>query len=128
MEAKSRLTDNVGPLLGHVDQVSSGSVGELDGVDCSLRSDDIGDVGNRGSRGGSEVEDLLSRGDVDLVETSEDTGGKLGSERVPDSVLGLDLGSVLARGGDGNSLRGGKGKKEEGRERSELKLEAANKA
>jgi len=98
------LTDNVGPLLGHVDQISSRSVGELDGVDGSLRSDNIGDVRDGGSRGGSEVEDLLSGGDVDLVETSEDTSGKLGSERVPDSVLGLGLHTVLSGGGDGDSL------------------------
>lgn len=106
----STLTDNVGPLLSHVDQISSRSVGELDSVDGSLRSNDVGDVGDGGSRGGSEVEDLLSGGDVDLVETSEDTSGELGSERVPDSVLGLDLHTVLSRGGDGDSLRGGKGR------------------
>ena len=112
------LTDNVGPLLGHVNEISSRSVGELDGVDGSLRSDDIGDVRDGGSRGGSEVEDLLSGGDVDLVETSEDTSGKLGSERVPDSVLGLGLHTILSGGGDGDSLGGGKrrGGRKEGRE------------
>jgi hypothetical protein len=96
--------DDVRSLLGHVDQVSAGSVRELDGVDGSLRSDNVGNVRDRGSRGGSEVEDLLSRRDVDLVETSKDTSGKLGSEGVPHSVLGLDLGSVLSGGSDGDSL------------------------
>jgi hypothetical protein len=51
--------DDVRALLGHVDQVSAGSMGELDGVDGSFRTDDVGDVGDGGSRGGSEVEDLM---------------------------------------------------------------------
>ena len=41
--------DNVGSLLGHVDEISSGSVGELDGVDGTLGSDNVSDVRNRGT-------------------------------------------------------------------------------
>jgi hypothetical protein len=41
--------DNVGPLLGHVDEISSTSVRELDSVYSSLRSDNVGNVGYRGT-------------------------------------------------------------------------------
>ena len=41
--------DNVGPLLGHVDEITTTSVRELDGVDGSLGSDNVGDVGYRGT-------------------------------------------------------------------------------
>lgn len=37
----------------------------------------------------TEVEHLLSRGDVDLVETTEDTSSELGTEGVPNTVLSL---------------------------------------
>jgi hypothetical protein len=107
-----RRTDNVGALLRHVDEVTAGTVGELDGVDGSLLhiarqtssvrrtterrkenetngSNNISDVGNRSSRGGTEVKDLLSGTDVNVVETTEDTGGQLGAERVPHAVLDL---------------------------------------
>ena len=36
--------DDVGSLLGHTDQITAGSVRELDGVDDSLGTDDIGYV------------------------------------------------------------------------------------
>lgn len=39
-------TNNVRPLLGHVDQITSTSVREFDGVDSSLGTDNIGNVGN----------------------------------------------------------------------------------
>lgn len=102
--------DDVGALLGHVDEVTSGTVRELDGVDVSGGADDIGDVRNGGTGCGTEVEDLRAWFDVDLVKTTEDTGGDLGAERVPDAVL--DLGGdglavlVGARGGgvDRNAL------------------------
>jgi hypothetical protein len=87
-------------------------VGELDGVDGSLlqqakitsasararrrstahtthRSNDISNVRDTSSTGGPKVEDLLSGSDVDVIESTEDTGGKLGAERVPHAVLDL---------------------------------------
>lgn len=51
--------NDVGSLLGHVDEVSTGSVRELNGVDGSLGSNDIGDVRNGGSGSGSKVENLM---------------------------------------------------------------------
>jgi hypothetical protein len=66
-------------------------VREFDSVHGSLGANDIGDVGNRSSTGGTQVQDLGSRLDVDVIETTQDTSGKLGSERVPHSVLDLLL-------------------------------------
>ena len=118
-------TDDVGALLGHVDQVATRSVGELDGVDGSLLqssissapclrppeerthgSNDISDVRDRGSAGGSDVEDLLSGCNVDVVESTKDTSGQLGAEGVPDAVLDLLGGEVgVGVGGfDGDAL------------------------
>jgi hypothetical protein len=97
--------DDVRPLLGHVDEVAARAVRELDGVDGALRTDDVSDVRNRRARGGTEVEDLLARGDVDLIETTEDTGRQLRAEGVPDAVLGLDLEAVLARRADRDALQ-----------------------
>jgi hypothetical protein len=41
--------DNVRPLLGHVDEISSTSVREFDSVYGSLGSDNVGNVGYRGT-------------------------------------------------------------------------------
>ena len=41
--------DDVGPLLGHVDEISSTSVREFDGVYSTLWSDNVGNVGYRGT-------------------------------------------------------------------------------
>lgn len=50
--------DNISPLLGHVHQISARSFREFDGVYSSGRTDQIGDVGNSGTRCSSEIEDL----------------------------------------------------------------------
>ena len=100
--------DDVGAVLGHVDEIATRPVGELNGVDVSGRADNVGNVGDGGTRGSTKVQDLGARAHVDVVDTTDDTGGKLASERVPDSVL--DLGrhgrAVLALGDvvDGHAL------------------------
>lgn len=86
---------NVRAAGGHVDQVTAGTVGELDGVDGTGGSDDIGNVGDGSSRRSTKVKGLGARLDVDGLETTEDTGSQLGSEGVPDSVLGLGGRAVL---------------------------------
>lgn len=98
--------DDVGSLLGHGDELSAGSVGELDGVDDALWADDVGDVRDRGTGRGTEVQDLLARRDEQLVETTHDTGGQLGSEGVPDTVLDLGGWDTVLLGGllDGDAL------------------------
>ena len=69
-------------------------------------SDDVGHVRNRSSTGSSDVEDLLAGGDVDVVQSTEDTSGQLGAERVPHAVFDL-LGGQLGVGRrrlDGDAL------------------------
>lgn len=81
--------NDVGAVSSHVDQITAGSVGELNSENGTGWADDISNVGNGGSGGSTEVENLCSWLDEDLVETSKDASCDLGSERVPDSVLGL---------------------------------------
>lgn len=88
--------NNVCAAGSHVDQVTAGTVGELDGVDSSGRSNNVGNVGDGCSRGGTKVQGLSTGLDVDGLETTQDTGSQLGSKRVPDTVLGLGGGAVLA--------------------------------
>ena len=89
--------DDIGALLGHVDQVTSRAVRELDSVDKTFGSNDIGNVGNGGAGSSAEIEDLLAGGNVNVVNTSENTGSDLGAERVPDTVLDFDTISTLDR-------------------------------
>ena len=86
--------DDVGALLGHVQEVTSHAVGELDGVDEAGGPDPVSDMGDGGTGRGAEVEDLLARSDEDVTDTAEDTGGELGAEGIPDTVL--DLGALRA--------------------------------
>ncbi len=81
--------DNIGAVGSHVDQITAGSVGELDGEDGTGWANDVGDMGNGSTGSGTQVENLSSWLDEDLIKTSKNTGGNLGAERVPDSVLGL---------------------------------------
>ena len=79
--------DDVCAVGGHVDEVTARAVGELDGEDSALGSDNVSDVGDGSSRRSTEVEDLAARAHVDVVDTAENTGGQLASEGVPDAVL-----------------------------------------
>ena len=80
----------------HVDEITSGTVRELDGEDSSSRTDNIGNVGYRGTGSSTEVENLGAGLQVDGLQTTEDTSSQLGSERIPDTVLGLCGVSILA--------------------------------
>lgn len=90
--------NNVRAAGSHVDKVTAGTMRELDGVDGSGRSNNVGNVGDGCSRGSTKVKGLGTGLDVDGLETTEDTSGKLGSEGVPDSVLGLGGVAVLVLG------------------------------
>lgn len=59
-------------------------------------SNDVRNVGHCGARGSSQVHDLGSRLDVDLVNSSQDGRSQLGAERIPGSVFNLSL-SFLPR-------------------------------
>lgn len=90
----SILTNDICSFLGHVDQVTSRTVGELDSVDSAFGTNNVCDVADTGTTSGTKVQDLLARANVDVVQTTKNTSSKLGAERVPDTVLGLG-GSTL---------------------------------
>lgn len=96
--------DDVGTVGSHANQVTARAVGELNGIDVSGRSDNIGDVTDGGTAGGTKVKDLRARAHVDVVQTTQNTGSKLATEGVPHTVLGLGDSAVLSRSLDGNAL------------------------
>lgn len=98
--------DNVGAVGGHVDKVSARTVGEFDGEDGTGRTDDIGNVRDGSTRGSTEVEDLAARLDVNVVHTTENTGGQLRTEGVPDTIFGLGGCGSIAVGLVGASVGG----------------------
>jgi len=79
--------DDVGPLLAHIDQISSGPVGEFDGINTSGLSDQIGYVTDSGTGCSSEVQHLGSLLDVDGLYSCVDSRAQLRPVGVPDSVL-----------------------------------------
>jgi len=81
--------DNVCSFFCHVDQVTAGSVGELDGVHDTLWADYISDMADTSSARRAEVKNLLSRGNENIIETTENTSSQLASERIPNAVLGF---------------------------------------
>lgn len=91
--------DDVGAVGGHVDEISAGTVGELDGENGTGRANDIGNVRDGSTRGGTEVEDLAAGLHEDVLHTTEDTSGQLRTEGVPDTVLSLGRSGSLAVGG-----------------------------
>jgi hypothetical protein len=52
-------------------------VRELNGVDVTGGTDNISDVRDGGTGGGTDVENLGTRLDVDFVKTTENTSSKL---------------------------------------------------
>jgi hypothetical protein len=88
--------DDVGALGGHANQVTAGTRRELDGVDDTGRADQIGNVGDGGTRGTTEVEHTGAGLHVDVVGTTGDGSAQLASEGVPHAVLNL--------GGGGGSV------------------------
>lgn len=88
--------DDVCAVGGHVDQITTGAVGELDSEDGSLRAYNIGNVGDGGTGGSTKVKNLGSRAHVDVVDTTEDTSSQLGTEGVPDTVLDGRRGGLVA--------------------------------
>ena len=63
----------------------------------TYRSNNVSNVRDRRSGSSTEVQDFFARGNVDVIQTAKDTGSKLGSERIPHSVLGLCAISVVNR-------------------------------
>jgi hypothetical protein len=94
--------NDVCAVSGHVDQITTRAVGELDSEDGSFRSDNIGDVTDTGSGSSTKVKNLAARAHVDVVDTTEDTSGQLASEGVPDTVLGAGRRLTLCGGSGAN--------------------------
>ena len=69
--------DDVGTVSGHADQITTGTVRELDSVDVTGGTDNISDVRDGGTGGGTKVKNLGTGLDVDFVETTENTSSKL---------------------------------------------------
>jgi hypothetical protein len=69
--------DDVGTVSGHADQITARAVRELNSVDVTGGTDNISDVRNGGTGGGTDVEDLGTGLDVDFVKTSKNTSSKL---------------------------------------------------
>merc|ERR1719321_1457299 len=80
--------NDIRALLGHVGELTARAVGEFDSVDNAFRSDHIGDVGDGGSRGTSEVQHAGAGADRHVADTSDDGSSELGTERIPDTVFG----------------------------------------
>ena len=99
--------DNVGTVGSHANQVTARTVGELDSIDSSSRSNNISDVADGGTAGRSEIEDLGTGLHEDIIKTTEDTGGQLGSEGIPHAVFDLrGCGSIAVAIGGTRSLNG----------------------
>ncbi len=100
--------DNVGALGSHGNQITARARRELDGVDVAGRADEVSNVGDRSTRGSTEVQHARARLHVEFVGTTSDGSAQLASERVPHAVL--DLGGrrgtvvVLDRLVDGYAL------------------------
>lgn len=90
--------DDVGAVGSHADQVTARAVRELDGVDVTGGTDQVRDVADRGTAGGTQVQHLGARAHVDVVQTTQDTGRQLGAEGVPHTVLGLGHGALVTGG------------------------------
>lgn len=105
--------DDVGAVRSHVDQIATGTVGELDGEDSASWANDVGDMRDRGARCRTQVKHLAAGLHVNVLQSTQDTSGQLGTERIPYAVFGLGSGgsiaigriaSDLARSIDGNAL------------------------
>jgi len=83
--------DDVRALLGHVGEVTAGSVRELNSVDNTFRADHVGDMGDGGTGGTAQVQDAGAGLDGHVADASDDGRGDLGTERIPDAVLDLLL-------------------------------------
>lgn len=79
--------NNVGAALGHLLEVTARAVRELDSVDDSLGTDEIGNVANSGSRGCAKVKNRSAGLHTDALNTIVNSGGKLGAVGVPHTEL-----------------------------------------
>lgn len=87
--------DDISALLGNIDKITAGTVGELDGIAETLGTNNIGNMRNGGTGCSTKVQDFHARCNMNMVKTTKNTSSKLGSERIPHTVFGLGSISVL---------------------------------
>jgi len=98
-------TNDVRPLLRHVDEVAATSRRKLDGIHDTIRSNNIRTMAHTCPTRSAEIEDFLPRGDINIVQSAQHTSCQLRTEGVPHTVLGLDRNTILARGAlDGDAF------------------------
>lgn len=82
-------TDNIRSFLCNVDEIATRSVGKFDSIDHALWSNNIGNMRDTCSARSTEIKYLGTRLDVNVIETPENSCGKLGTERIPYSIFYL---------------------------------------
>jgi hypothetical protein len=88
--------DNVCAVSGHVDQITTRAMGELDSENGSSWSNNICNMRDGSSRSSTEVQNLCARLNEDFIQTTQDTSCQLASEGIPDTVFDLgDAGSTI---------------------------------
>lgn len=73
--------------LGHVDEITSGSMREFHRINTPVRADDIRNMRDCCAGSPAKIEHLGPGGHVNVVDTTENGGGQLGTEGVPNAVL-----------------------------------------
>lgn len=87
--------DNVRSLLGHVDEVTAGSLREFDSIDGASGTNEVRHVRDGGTGSATEIEHLGSGLHVDVSDTGDDGRANLGSEGVPDTIFSLGIGDLV---------------------------------
>ena len=67
--------DDVGALLGHVDEIATRAMGKFDGVDDALRTDQVRHVRHRGARCRPQVQYLALGRNKNILQPTQNTGG-----------------------------------------------------
>jgi hypothetical protein len=83
--------DDVSTALSHVDKITTRTERELNGVDHTLGTDKIRDVGDGSTGSTTEVKNLRTRANIDVLDTTDDGGSKLRTERVPNAIFNLAI-------------------------------------
>mmetsp|Transcript_9422 Transcript_9422/g.14216 ORF Transcript_9422/g.14216 Transcript_9422/m.14216 type:complete len:262 (-) Transcript_9422:101-886(-) len=89
--------DNVGTCLGNIDEVTSRTVREFNCVNHSSWSNNVRNVRTRSSSCCSDIKNLGTRFDPDIINSSEYCCSDLGSERIPNTVFNLGSASIRTR-------------------------------
>lgn len=78
--------DDVGALLR---QIATGPAAELDRIDETLGTDNVGHMRNGGAGRSAEIQHLGAGRHVDVVDAAQNGSSQLRAERIPHTVLDL---------------------------------------